>query len=162
MIRPLGLPPREPSIRGEDPLWLVDRPWGRVGIAICYDYDFPALAATYARLGAELVVVPASDWAGVDPQHPWMARVRAVETGVPVVRPVRAATSAVFDAYGRVRGWMPPTAFVEVVDVPVGRVDTLYTRVGDAPVTAFAALLVGLALIAAGRARQSSTPSSRA
>lgn len=142
--------PGEPSVKGADPLSLVVRPWGRVGVAICYDYDFPALAATYARLGADLVVVPSSDWAGIDPQHAGMARVRAVETGVPIVRPVRAATSAAFDAYGRVRGWATPGPDVTVVDLPVGRVDTLYTEVGDAPVTLLAGLLAAAGLVGAG------------
>lgn len=59
--------PGEPSIRGTEPLRVLARPYGRVGGAICYDYDFPALAREHARLGADLVVVPSSDWRGIDP-----------------------------------------------------------------------------------------------
>ena len=81
------LPPGEPSIAGVEPLRVLDRPWGRAGGAICYDYDSPALARQHARGGAGLVVVPSSDWRGIDPQHTFMARVRAIEGGFSLVRP---------------------------------------------------------------------------
>ena len=86
--------PGEPSMRGKEPLWAIDRPYGRVAGAICYDYDFPAMARSHSVLGAELVVVPSSDWAGIDPYHTQMARVRAIEGGFTVFRPVRWASSA--------------------------------------------------------------------
>ena len=44
--------PGEPSIRGSAPLRTVDRPYGRAAGAICYDYDFPSMAAAHGRLGA--------------------------------------------------------------------------------------------------------------
>ncbi len=143
--------PGEPSERGTAPLALVETAWGRAGIAICYDYDFPALAREYAQLGADLVVVPSSDWAGIDPQHAEMAAARAVESGVPVVRPVRWSTSAAFDAHGRARGWLPPEeGLVRVLEMPVGRVPTLYARVGDLPVVLAALLtLMGVGWAAA-------------
>jgi len=78
--------PGEPSIRGEGPLRILDRPYGKVGGAICYDYDFPAIAREHARGGADLVVVPSSDWRGIDPVHTFMARVRAVYSTKPIVK----------------------------------------------------------------------------
>lgn len=131
--------PGEPSLRGEEPLRVIERPYGRVAGAICYDYDFPALARQHAQLGAELVVVPSSDWRGIDPVHSLMSRVRAIEGGFSVVRAVRWGSSAGFDAYGRVRGWMPVTEDndrVLVMNIPVGRVETLYGVIGDAPLAA--------------------------
>jgi apolipoprotein N-acyltransferase len=149
--------PGEPSIRGEEPLRVHDHPYGKAAGALCYDYDFPAMALEHARLGADLVVVPSSDWRGIDPYHTEMARVRAIEGGFSVLRPVRWAASAGFDSLGRVRGWMPAedTTGVMVVSLPTERVDTIYSRVGDAPM---ATLGAGLGLFAlAGSVRRRRT-----
>jgi len=139
--------PGEPSIRGRGALRVLDRPYGKVGGAICYDYDFPAMARAHARAGAELVVVPSSDWRGIDPIHTFMARVRAIEGGFSVVRAARWSASGAFDAHGRVRAWMPAiddNDGVMVARVPVGQTPTLAAWLGDAPIAVAAALLVGL------------------
>ncbi|MEZ4247498.1 MAG: nitrilase-related carbon-nitrogen hydrolase [Polyangiales bacterium] len=147
--------PGEPSIRGEAPLVVHEHPWGRGAGALCYDYDFPAMALEHARLGADLVVVPSSDWRGIDPYHTEMARVRALEGGFSVVRPVRWAASAAFDSLGRVRGWMPADdpSGVMVVSVPTERVPTLYSKVGDAPMASVAGGFSLLSLLGIGRRR---------
>lgn len=140
--------PGEPSIRGDAPLVTVDRPYGRAGAAICYDWDFPATARTFAQQGAVVAFVPSSDWRGIDPVHTQMAGVRAVESGISVLRPVRAASSAGFDAYGRVRGWMSADdpEGVMLADLPTTKVQTVYARYGDTPILGLASvvlLLVG-------------------
>ena len=138
--------PGEPSRRGTQPLRVLDRPYGKVAGAICYDYDFPSMAVAHARLGAELVVVPSSDWRGIDPFHTEIARTRAIEGGFSVVRPVRWASSAAFDAHGRVRAWMSrdDADHVMIATVPIGRVPTLYARIGDAPVALAAVFLLAV------------------
>jgi apolipoprotein N-acyltransferase len=95
--------PTEPILKGVAPIRVLARPWGRAAGAICYDYDFPALAREHANGGAGVVMVPGGDWRGIDPHHSLMVRVRAIEGGMSVVRPVRDGTSMMFDAYGRVR-----------------------------------------------------------
>lgn len=139
--------PGEPSVRGEDPLRAHDHAWGRAAGAICYDYDFPEMALAHGKLGADLVVVPASDWRAIDPYHGEMARVRAIEGGFSVLRPVRWATSFGFDALGRVRGAMAASdpQHMLIMTLPTQRVDTLYVLWGDWPV-----VLLGSALLSAG------------
>ncbi|HEU5060147.1 MAG TPA: nitrilase-related carbon-nitrogen hydrolase [Kofleriaceae bacterium] len=152
--------PGEPSIRGSGPLRVLDRPYGRVGGAICYDYDFPALAREHARAGADLVVLPSSDWRGIDPVHTFMARLRAIEGGFALVRSVRWAPSGAFDAHGRIRAWMTAVDDndgVMLADLPVGRTPTLATRLGDAPVAAAAIALAGLVVLALRRRRRRRT-----
>ncbi len=41
-----------------DPPRVFETPWGRIGIAICYDVEFPPLVRAQAEAGAWLVVVP--------------------------------------------------------------------------------------------------------
>jgi apolipoprotein N-acyltransferase len=142
--------PGEPSIRGFGPLRVLDRPYGKVGGAICYDYDFPAMAREHARAGAELVVVPSSDWRGIDPIHTLMARMRAVEGGFSLVRSARWSASGAFDAHGRIRAWLPAADHrdgVMVARVPVGRTATLAAALGDTPVVLAATLLGSLWLL---------------
>ena len=139
--------PGEPSLRGTAPLTAHDHAWGRAAGAICYDYDFPAMARAHGRLGAGLVVVPSSDWRGIDPFHTQLARIGAISGGFSLVRPVRWATSAAFDAYGRTRATM--AAFegderIMLATVPITPVPTLYRRVGDAPLVTLALALLAL------------------
>ncbi len=154
--------PGEPSMRGDAPLSAFDRPYARVAGAICYDYDFPALARTHAALGAELVALPASDWKGIDPDHTLMARVRAIEGGFSLLRSVRWATSAAFDPYGRTLASMSAwenNGHVMLASIPVLRVRTLYSRVGDLPVLLSSLAILVLALFAPWRARRRATTS---
>lgn len=146
--------PGEPSVRGEGPLTALTRPYGRVGGVICYDWDFPATARALAAAGAGLAFVPSSDWRGIDPLHTQMAGVRAVESGLSVLRPVRAASSAAFDAAGRVRGWKGAGAGVLVVDLPTTPVPTLYARWGDTPMLTLSALVLAGVLALGLRTRR--------
>jgi apolipoprotein N-acyltransferase len=141
--------PGEPSVRGTDTLIVHDRPYGRAAGAICYDYDFPGMGRQHAKLGADLVVVPSSDWKGIDPYHTQMAAVRGIEGGFSVVRPVRYATSGAFDAYGvrRASANYFEGERVFVASVPARRIETPYSRIGD--VVPLAALLAVLAAVVA-------------
>jgi apolipoprotein N-acyltransferase len=148
--------PGEPSVRGDAPLQLLGRPWGQAAGAICYDYDFPAMAQAHARLGAGLVVVPSSDWLGIDPVHTQVTRVRAIEGGFSVLRPTRWATSAAYDAWGRTRGAMSAweqNDRVLLATLPTTPVPTLYAALGDAPVGLLTSLILLTGLVRGLRAQ---------
>lgn len=119
--------------------------------AICYDYSFPEIARDNARDGADVALVPASDWRGIDPQHGRMAVMNAVAVGLPMVRPVRAARSIATDQYGRTLASMGARDGdgVFVASLPASRVWTVYGATGEAvPLVAlgFSILLITLAL----------------
>jgi apolipoprotein N-acyltransferase len=126
---------------------------------ICYDYGFPNIARDNAVDGADLAVVPSSDWRGIDPEHGEMAMMNAVAVGLSMVRPVRAATSFATDQYGRVLGSLRADGLndgVMVAAVPGKRVPTLYARTGEVMplgALAFCVLAVVLAIVAPRRRR---------
>ncbi len=63
---------------GETPT-LAELPWGRSGLAICYDLRFPELFRDYALSGARLMIIPA-EWPYPRLMH-WqtLLRARAIE-----------------------------------------------------------------------------------
>ena len=102
------------------------------------------------------MVVPSSDWRGIDPFHTQIARIGAISGGFALVRSVRWATSAAFDAYGRTRATMAVDEQhdrVMLATVPVTRVPTIYAAVGDAPVVALCLALVAAVIVRARRRR---------
>ena len=67
---------------------LVDTPWGRLGLTICYDLRFPQLYRSLAQAGAEILAAPAA-FTKVTGEAHWhvLNRARAIENGAVVVAP---------------------------------------------------------------------------
>jgi apolipoprotein N-acyltransferase len=118
---------------------------------ICYEIIFPGAVTTSQRPGWLVNVTDDSwfgPWAG-PMQHLLIARVRAIEEGLPVARAANTGISAMIDPMGRL------TAHLElgrmgVIDANLPRAlpETIYARFGDVP---FALLL--LAAVALGFAK---------
>jgi apolipoprotein N-acyltransferase len=118
---------------GDGRLPIADTALGRVSSAICFEGDHADLARQAGRAGAELFLLPANDWREIKEIHLAMAAFRAVENGTPLLRPASGGVSAAFDAHGRLLGRTDHTTGPStlVVEIPTGRVATLYARVGD-------------------------------
>jgi apolipoprotein N-acyltransferase len=140
--------PGEGSEKGVKPLKIVHTEYGNMTGAICYDYDFPQMALTQARLGADMVVVPGMDWRGMLMQHTLMARIRAIEGGFSVLRSANEATSMGFNNYGQIRAAMSDFGNndkILIASLPVGKINTLYSSIGNLiAYIAIAALLFSL------------------
>ncbi len=68
------------GIRGGAPAGVFETPWGRIGIAICYDVEFPGVVRAQTEAGAWLVLAPSC----TDTAHGYTrvrvsARARAIE-----------------------------------------------------------------------------------
>jgi len=75
---------------GEAPL-VIDLPWGRTGIAICYDLRFPELFRRYASDGAQIVIMPMA-WPHPRLEHyRTLLRARAIENQCYMVAVNRAS-----------------------------------------------------------------------
>lgn len=126
--------PGEPAIQGISPLKVLNHEETTIGAVICYDYDFPYLAKGYAALGADLVLVPSSDWRGIDPLHTKMAAFRAVEQGHSILRSTRFGLSAAITPYGEMTSQM--SSFdnndkIMYAHLPTQGVTTLYSSIQD-------------------------------
>lgn len=66
-------------LSGGEKRTLAETPWGKAGLAICYDLRFPELFRRYALDGARLMILPA-EWPTVRQAH-WrtLLRARAIE-----------------------------------------------------------------------------------
>jgi apolipoprotein N-acyltransferase len=140
----------------------LNTPWGRVAGAICFDMDFPDLLVQAGRAGAQMVLVPASDWPEIDPWHAEMASFRAVEEGFSMVRQTRNGLSLAVDYQGHVLAHeddLESADHVMVTQVPVRGAATPYALWGDAFAWLATAATVAFLALAAGRpAHGSPTP----
>jgi apolipoprotein N-acyltransferase len=138
--------------RGEGPLPIVATPEGRIAAAICYEADFPEFMRRAGSEHADLGVIVVNDWRAVKDSHLHMHAFRAIENGMPIVRPAASGISAAFDPWGRVLGvadYFAPGDRTMVAQVPVGGVRTLYSRIGDLFAWSCLATLGILVLVAA-------------
>jgi apolipoprotein N-acyltransferase len=105
------------------------------GALICYEAIFPGAVVERARRPSWLLNITDDTWFGhgVGPrQHFEIARVRAIEEGLPLVRAANNGISAVIDARGRVLASLGFDA-VDVIDspLPARGAPTIYARIGD-------------------------------
>ena len=122
---------------------VVDTPWGRLGMTICYDLRFPQLYRTLAQAGAEILAVPAA-FTKVTGEAHWhvLNRARAIENGAVVVAPCAAGAvpgggaayghSLVVSPWGEVLtdggdgvGYVVTTVDVDSVATARGRIPSL-------------------------------------
>jgi apolipoprotein N-acyltransferase len=123
---------------------------------ICYEAIFPHAVLDEGNRPGWIINVTNDAWFGrsIGPlQHFAIARVRAVEEGMPLARSANGGISAMFDPHGRALGLLP-LGKQGVIDVTLPRASWLptpYARWGDIPV-------LGFVLAALLAARLSQTP----
>jgi len=123
------------------------------GPLICYEAIFPGAVVDPAHRPDWLLNITDDAWYGFTSgpfQHLAIARLRAIEEGLPLARVGDNGISAMFDPYGRVVARLDLDA-VGVLDVrlPEPLPPTLYSRIGDEPF--FGALLLIMASLLAYR-----------
>ena len=102
---------------------------------ICYEAIFPEFVREFAKKGANLLVMITNDgWFGKSTgpyHHAEMARLRAIECGIPIARSANSGISMFVDAYGRLggrTGLYERTMITQKV-YPVN-LETIYTKWG--------------------------------
>ncbi|MFM8358808.1 MAG: nitrilase-related carbon-nitrogen hydrolase, partial [Verrucomicrobiota bacterium] len=83
-----------------------ESPWGRLGIAVCYDASYRRVMDPLVRQGAQALILPTMDveeWGRYEHElNARQARLRAAEYGLPVFRLASSGPSELLDARGRV------------------------------------------------------------
>ena len=150
--------PGEMSVRGDGRVRTLSTPYGRLAWAICYDFDYPGLIRQAGQAGADILIDPSWEHAGMAPLHSEMAAMRAIETGAGLFRPVNGGMGLAVDGRGRVISALPASRSLDedlIADMPIARTWAPQVAVGDAFAWACATLLMILAIRAtrAGRTR---------
>lgn len=139
---------------GPGPQILDIGPAGKVLPLICYEAIFPNDIARAPGRPDWIVQITNDAWFGriSGPyQHLALARLRAVEQGLPLFRSANTGVSAAFDPFGRETARLPleTTGFVDAA-LPAPLQPTPYARWGELPVIA-ALVALALAVAATGR-----------
>ena len=143
---------------GDGKVPTVQTPFGRLSNVICTDADHPDTLRQAGSAGADIMLVPSTDWREVDPYHTQAITFRAIENGYSLVRQTSSGLAVTVDYEGRVLGASDDYATdpqVMVAEVPVRGVRTVYATIGDlfawlsgAGLTA----LIGVALVQSRKA----------
>ncbi|GAA3542029.1 carbon-nitrogen hydrolase family protein [Zobellella aerophila] len=115
-----------------DGLTVVDSPFGRLGLSICYDLRFPELYRALRELGADILLVP-SAFTQVTGQAHWMPllQARAIENQCYVLAAAQAGDhgngrqtwghSVILNPWGEVLACIPKGEGLIVADVDLSR-----------------------------------------
>ena len=119
---------------------LVDLPWGRLGLTICYDVRFPQLHAALAVAGAHVIAQPAAFTVPTGEAH-WhvLLRARAIETGAFIVAAAQAGLhedgretyghSLVVNPWGRILLDMGTEPGIATIDIETADVADARARI---------------------------------
>ena len=131
--------------------------WGRVGIQLCYEIIFSGRVVDETNRPS-FIFNPSNDaWFGRwgPPQHLAMARLRAAEEGLPVLRSTPTGISAVNDAKGNVVeqiGWRK-AGVIDTVIPPAAPTATPFSRFGNVIPVLMGLLLIAGAIVLGRRRR---------
>ena len=113
--------------------FVIDTPFGKIGIAICYDLRFPELFRQLVQLGAEIIVVPAAFTAITGKAH-WevLLRSRAIENLCYIVASAQGGYhvsgretyghSMIVDPWGTILKNLPQGSGYVIADVDISNV----------------------------------------
>lgn len=139
--------------RGEGPRTITLGELPPFSPLVCYEVIFPWMAVDRKERPEWILNVTNDAWYGDSPgpyQHYAMARMRAVEQGLPLVRAANTGISAVIGPYGRAVRTLPLNER-GIIDqaLPKPLKPTLYARHGEMPVAVLLAMvwLVGVWLV---------------
>ncbi|MBR1870586.1 MAG: apolipoprotein N-acyltransferase [Kiritimatiellae bacterium] len=126
----------------------------RLAPLICYEDTDSKLTRQAARLGAQGIVLITNDaWFAHSHEaeaHAQQAVLRAVETGLPVMRTGNSGITCIIEPSGQIAASCDPdtaSALSDIVLLPKHPEPTIYTRLGDWPLAALFAFSVVLALL---------------
>jgi apolipoprotein N-acyltransferase len=140
-------------------LW--ESPWGRIGVAVCYDLSYSRVIDPLVKLGAQMLIVPTmdvADWGKRQHQlHALVAPIRANEYGIPIFRLASSGISQAVSKNGDVlaRAGFPGQGEMLFATIDLAKTATLPIDRVLAPFSVAVTAGVIIALMAVGGARRS-------
>lgn len=132
-------------IPGPGPRTIDFGSYGKAGIQICYEIIFSGKVVDRSNR-PDYIFNPSNDgWFGTwgPPQHLAQARMRAIEEGLPVLRSTTTGISAVIDADGIVRAFVPHHQAGRLDGlIPPAHKPTFFARFGNAIPLTLAGMLI--------------------
>ncbi|WP_344307200.1 nitrilase-related carbon-nitrogen hydrolase [Fodinicola feengrottensis] len=135
---------------GDGKVPVASTPFGRLANVICFDADFPGTLRPSGGQ-ADIMLVPANDWQGIEKMHSENAVFRAVENGYSVVRQASNGIAVTTDNRGVA---LATTNFFStpqqnmIAYVPIRGTWTIYSAVGDLFAWLCAAAMIALCALA--------------
>ncbi|MBD3671827.1 MAG: carbon-nitrogen hydrolase family protein [Gammaproteobacteria bacterium] len=126
------------TIEHGDQIVTIDTPFGRMGMAVCYDLRFPEMFRYMTRQGAEFITLP-SAFTDITGKAHWevLVRARAVENLCYIIAPGQGGyhangrqtygDSMIVDPWGRVLDRLPKGAGVVIAEVDRQQVSSVRT-----------------------------------
>ena len=123
----------EPNVfkKGVEVIQITDTPYGRIGISICRDMDFPSYIRQAGRKNVDIMLGPSYDFPkSLGPGY-WL---RTIESGFSFVRPTYNGITFAADYNGNILAQMDSDQTEDGImyaDVPTKGIKTLYPVIGD-------------------------------
>ncbi len=121
--------------KGPGNIPVVSTPYGRIGITICRDSEFPPYMRQAGKKGADIVLAPSYDFPKtISPSNTYNQMLRSVEYGFSVIRPTHNGLSVAVDYHGRILSSMDyftTSDGIMLADVPTRGIRTVYGLIGD-------------------------------
>ncbi len=146
---------RAMTIPGDGILKSTNTGKGTVTGAICYDMDFPQYIRQAGVMKSDLLIAPSNDWLEIKKIHAKMARMRAIENGISLLRPTSNGLSIAVDPYGNIVAYVDnfkSNGAPLVAVLQLESIQTLYALLGDS--WTWVCAFVGLVLIVLGIVRR--------
>jgi apolipoprotein N-acyltransferase len=121
-------------ILGDGKVLLQDSPYGKLASLICYDADFPGFVRQAGKANADIMLIPAQDWAEITPIHGRMPTLGAIENGYSMIRNGYHGVSIAVDYHGNMLSQMDNFTTDErvmIADLPTQGIQTIYSQIGD-------------------------------
>jgi len=117
--------------KGTEVIQSIDTPYGRIGIAICRDMNFPAYIKQASEQDVDIMISPAYDWPkSTGPSN----SLRSIEYGFSFIRPTYNGVTFAEDFNGKILEEMDSektNTGIMYAKVPTKGVNTLYGICGD-------------------------------
>ncbi len=124
----------EGTVESDGMMNVVETPWGRVGLSICWDADFPRFMRQAGDKSVQAIINPSYDFAGVAHARADIARFRAIENGVTIIRPNNFGWSFIANQHGQLlsQQWLNRgDTSMQLYTLPLTAQTTIYRFVGD-------------------------------